>query len=189
MGILIGKRYALRNGIVVKITQINYENKLISGVDSRKEGYVWNLDGEYSCKAKHDLDIVSEYIEKENKMEQNMCDFSTVKVGDKVWANHLGWTEVTELVEDEFQVEEGDWFCFDGKINKADHFPAAFWDIPNIIAPPAPKRKVKKIIKGWINIYKSGKVYFYKSKILADDSQSGNRIACIHINEEYEVEE
>ncbi len=259
MEIKEGKRYILRNGIVVKITQINPLTGLTSGVDSLENGYIWNLNGEYACKVKHELDIVSEshfqkqnkmeiqegkryilkngnitgeidikpgsntnslysFIDKENcitftkhgecqydlpnlnivseldiireynEMERNICDFSNAKVGDKVWSIQCGDCVISKIRDGMFPIiTTGDstieflWYTINGNFRPTDKYPSLYWNNPNIIAPPAPMKNVKKIIEGWLNIYENGKVYFYKSKPEADKAATPFRIDCIHV--------
>lgn len=86
-------------------------------------------------------------------------DFRNAKVGDKVWRHASGWGEITSVTHDEdylLWVEfEGDCgsFTIDGRYCEDDISPTLFWDEIKFDIPERPKRKVKKVIEGWVNIY------------------------------------
>lgn len=52
------------------------------------------------------------------------------------------------------------------------------------------KKKVKKEVRGWLNVYPSGTTGLYSTREMADDfAVQSHRIACIEFVHEYEVEE
>jgi ribosomal protein L14E/L6E/L27E len=51
------------------------------------------------------------------------------------------------------------------------------------------KKKVKKTVERWINIYPGGSEYSFTTESLANISAGPTRIVCVHISKEYEVEE
>lgn len=120
--------------------------------------------------------------------------FRDVKVGDKCWTIQLGDAEIMEInTGDAYPLSIGNVkktfdYDLDGKLWKDDKVPSAFWSTPNIIPPPRPKRKVKKVIEGWINIYPGDVMYSSKEKAgeMRDDTHLGEPFFVHH---EYEVEE
>lgn len=59
---------------------------------------------------------------------------------------------------------------------------------PCITLISRPKKKVKKTLEAWANVYEAGTVpYTYKKD--ADLNASENRIACVRLTGEYEIEE
>lgn len=76
-----------------------------------------------------------------------------------------------------------DGFTIDGKIHN--------WQTePLLKLIKRPKNKIKKTFRGWMNVYKSPETAFvYPTKEIANKSANPDRIACIEINQEYEIEE
>lgn len=76
-------------------------------------------------------------------------------------------------------------FTIDGKLHK-DHTK------PLLVLVERPKRKVKKVLSGWVNVYSNKKSIPYDKK---DDADIGamlsleKRIACVEVKGEYEVDE
>lgn len=50
------------------------------------------------------------------------------------------------------------------------------------------KKKVKKTVERWINIYPGGSEYSFTTESLANISAGPTRIVCVHLSKEYEVE-
>lgn len=90
-------------------------------------------------------------------------DFSNVKINDEVFHLRYGKCVVSAVPK-----KQHDYFnitCIDaigkfdirltvtGRMNEFDLNPCVFWDEVKIVPPPKPKRKVEKIVEGWINIY------------------------------------
>ena len=83
-------------------------------------------------------------------MNNSGSDFSTVKVGDRLWLRdnfYEGWVEVVTIYPTCFKVSAGPsfehWLSKSGKW--ADDGPQVlFYDKVEIIPPPRPKRMVKK---------------------------------------------
>lgn len=61
--------------------------------------------------------------------------------------------------------------------------------IPDADGSDKPKKEVKKVLHGWMNVYDNTTSCVYFSKKDADRFQGHGRIACVEINQEYEVEE
>lgn len=137
-------------------------------------------------------------------MENN---FSGVRINDKVFHVIHGYGTVVGVVNNSFKAEfinKGNilfalWFLFDGKLNSLDRNPSVFWNEVIIIPPSKPKRKVEKIIKGWLNLYPSHIIekntivanssFLYQSERDADE-RSKNRLGeAVLITHKYTVEE
>lgn len=131
-------------------------------------------------------------------------DFSEVCSGDKVFHVMYGWGVVVAVEKATFRVkfsnEIQDYFWFNGKTNQSNYNPSIFWDEIIIIPPPKPKRKVEKIIEGWLNIYPNtsgdddvvaSSCHLYKSQKLADSLTDKTRRLgdAHHIIHKYTVEE
>ena len=135
-------------------------------------------------------------------------DFSGVKVGDKVFHVRYGWGSVSAVPKTDnsyFEIEYSDTFRFSiigftitGNTNKSDLNPSVFWDEVIITPPPKPKRKVEKIIKGWLNIYPGlnkdiigSACYLYQSQENADKEADKNRRLgkALYVIHNYTVEE
>ena len=59
---------------------------------------------------------------------------------------------------------------------------------PRFVKVEPPKKKVKKTIEAWVNVYDDRK-RFYDSKKEADEWAHSPRIACVKLTGEYETEE
>lgn len=127
--------------------------------------------------------------------------FKDAKVGDKVYSLIGGFGEITERtiylgisrlhIEFPYRKDEYD---LDGCLGGA-YDQVLFWDKPEIIAPPKPKRKEKRTIEGWVNVYEDGATRYYQT---LEEAQNGIRermnecvrkIACVRVTGEYEVEQ
>ena len=61
---------------------------------------------------------------------------------------------------------------------------------PRFVKVEPPKKKVKKTIEAWANVYKYGRVSRYNTKEEADwNADNSRRIACVKLTGEYEIEE
>ena len=90
-------------------------------------------------------------------------DFSNVKVNDMAFHVRYGWNIVSatpktnnSYFEITFTDNLGSFtikFTRTGRMDESDLNPCVFWNEVKIVAPPKPKRKVEKVIEGWINIY------------------------------------
>ena len=133
-------------------------------------------------------------------MKHNKPMFDAI-VGDKVWDVQRGWGNIIEIDPTSYYPivvrfvyenhDEVDTYMFDGRSKEIHKNPTLFWDEIKITPPPRPKRKVKKSIEGWANVYKHGRWwYFYEDKERADWADScGERVACVKLTGEYDVEE
>ena len=130
--------------------------------------------------------------------------FENAKVGDLVFWTMNGWCKILNIYNDEeFPVLVGGTDC-NGDIIKAKFtlcgrlypyykFPTLFPEdkVPQYYLDlcPRPKRKVKKTLEIWVNIFPDGGFTVYNSKKIADDLAVSTRIACIKMIGEYEEEE
>lgn len=73
-------------------------------------------------------------------------------------------------------------FTDDGRFHD-DH------SVPVLTLVERSTKKVKKTYSGWLNIYPSGGHGYHKERDKADFFADDDRIACIQIKGEYEVEE
>ena len=125
--------------------------------------------------------------------------FENAKIGDWVFWVKRGWRTITDvrmdltfpitIMCDRFKED----FMLDGRYSSSDKFPTLFPEdkVPQYYLDlcPKPKRKVKKIIEIWVNIYPDGKFNVYYSEELANKRASSERIGCAKLTGEYEVEE
>ena len=126
--------------------------------------------------------------------------FENARVGDRVWDAHYGWGKITGHRfngDPSLQVEFNSplrWGCirynFEG-VPSGGCSPSLFWDEVKFEAPVRPKRKVKKVIEGWYNMYLNGSMsYRHYTKQNALDCNRINAIGePVFIHHEYEVEE
>lgn len=87
--------------------------------------------------------------------------FRDAKPGQKVWCVLNGWGVIKSINKswgfpvrvyfEHIDYEVG--YTYDGKLFDNNKNPCLFWDEIQITPPPKPKRKVKKTIEGWANIY------------------------------------
>jgi len=131
----------------------------------------------------------------------NTTDFSSARVGDRVWEVRWGWGTVVSIKTDnsypvnvELDIGGGEFnFTFDGKFESTDLHPSLFWDKILFVVPPRPKRMVKKTLEGWVNVYPEDSplktFHFVKDRPHADGLAEQTRIACVHVTGEYEVED
>jgi hypothetical protein len=64
-----------------------------------------------------------------------------------------------------------------------------YWQFCRTCPETFQKKKVKKTVERWINIYPGGSEYSFTSESLANISAGPTRIVCVHLSKEYEVEE
>lgn len=108
-------------------------------------------------------DIVSNCIGGATKKQRTfrriikMQDFSSAKVGDKVWSIFDGDCHIKAIdTTSNWPIKAGtNSFLFNGKRQGCDAAPSLFWSNPNIIAPKKPKKVVKHKIERYINLYPS----------------------------------
>ena len=130
--------------------------------------------------------------------------FENAKVGDWVFWTTNGWCKILNIKHSErFPVlvegtdSDGDRievrFTLCGRLYTSDKFPTLFPEntVPQYYLDlcPRPKRKVKKTLEVWANIYPGGKFNVYSSEKLADKRAGSRRIGCAKLTGEYEVEE
>ena len=126
--------------------------------------------------------------------------FENAKVGDLVFCVKIGWGTIKEIrsefmhpISVSFELSANEEFMLDGRCSVADKLPTLF---PENMVPqyyldlcPRPKRKVKKTLEIWVNIFPDDGFTVYNSKKIADDLAVSTRIACVKMTGEYEVEE
>ena len=124
--------------------------------------------------------------------------FENAKVGDKVWDSVIGtWGYIKELkYGEEFSIIVH--FYGMGKeryytqkgVSSYGQNQILFWDEVKFEVPVRPKRKVKKKVKSWANIYDDGVVRTHAEPREALDNASHNAIkVAFPIEIEYEEEE
>lgn len=128
--------------------------------------------------------------------------FRDIKRGDKVWTPLFGWGVVSDVGESyayQILVTSIDGtnqarFRYDGSFCR-DNSQCLFWDEIPMTPPPRPKRKVKKVVEGWLNIFGPGQTecYLHPTKPGADDSiiNTGKKRLgdAAYVRHEFEVEE
>jgi hypothetical protein len=89
-----------------------------------------------------------------------MSDFSEARIGDRVWSSLYGWGEIVAFGDTgSFPItvvfDGGSIECFTlcGNYDTDHKYPSLFWDEIEIIPPSRPKRKVKKVVEGWIFLW------------------------------------
>jgi len=127
--------------------------------------------------------------------------FENARVGDKCWSIQLGDCVIIDTRQSlvyPIQVRNTTGtkvhsYTTTGHDLCTDHFPSLFWSKPVFEMPPQPKRVVKKVLHGWVNIYLSDTINciycIYATKAAATQAAGLDVIDCIEINQEYEVEE
>lgn len=124
-------------------------------------------------------------------------DLTGVRVGDKLWdAAEEEWVEVTSIGSATYPIvvrnKNGHFTActLSGLVCTDSGTPRYYWDKVKIIPPPRPKRKVKKTVELWVNVYNLDICAAHKSKEDADINASKDRLGeAHHIIHEYEVEE
>ena len=129
-----------------------------------------------------------------------MDDFSSVKVGDRLWlmsAAYNGWVVIKKNGSGEYPLyvhyegQDSYWGClnFSGQCVK-DGPQCLFWDEVIIIPPPKPKKKVTETLEGHVNVYPNHiGCYFYPTRKSAKDAATGDVTATVKVTGTYEVEE
>jgi len=115
-------------------------------------------------------DADCDFIENFNRTrrgEMPETTFENAKVGDNVWSIIHGWGKIVEICCDQFPNSRAKRFpiavqfshsreTFNTEGKQYDGcYQCLFWDEVKITPPERPKRKVKKVAEGWINIIKS----------------------------------
>lgn len=81
-------------------------------------------------------------------------------------------------------------YSLNGKLHENDQTQDLYFSKPEITAPPRPKKKVKKVIERYFNVYPNEiQSFSYFTNHEADLSAANHRIACVKLTGEYEVEE
>ena len=128
--------------------------------------------------------------------------FKDAKVGDRVWSDRWGWGQVTEIrsinsteypILVEFNVNgrhQFNTYTFSGRDYIHHIHPSLFWDEIAIISPPKPKRRVKKVLEGWVNMYiHSRGEWMWDTEEEAIENKSAGYATTVKMVGEYEVEE
>jgi len=120
--------------------------------------------------------------------------FENARVGDRVWSVEYGWGTVESVSKGVYPVV----VSFDCGIDvtytfsgmpRSSGLQTLFWDEVKIEAPPRPKRKSVKTVEVWMNLYPRGKATTHLEQYEADRRALSDRIACVKLTGEYEVEE
>ncbi len=80
-------------------------------------------------------------------------------------------------------------YLFDGRYFRDFREQCLFWRKPDFVVPEQPKRKVKKTLTGWLDVYPHHAEGLYQTRDAAESFALPGRIACVHISQGYEVEE
>ena len=136
----------------------------------------------------------------------NETTFENVRVKDKVWVdNYKVWGKVYSICKENIlypiTVQFRDPSCIHNNFlyenftytgyNKTSNLRRSlYWDeIPEPVAPPRPKRKIKKTIRRWILHSPEGVEFLYFNHQSADNATIGTQNICIEVTGEYEIEE
>lgn len=140
----------------------------------------------------------------------NETTFENARVGDRLWSSEYGWGKVIEILDishlkvyfDECtSLNQDSAFYSVLGIRNAGNYRTLFWDEVKFEAPPRPKRMVKKVVEGWVNIKNSMQggcwPYAIQCSIYKDSAEAlKNRTSGVEyfgkplfIHHEYEVEE
>ena len=137
----------------------------------------------------------------ENKIELlSPPYFADARVGDTIYSMVYGEGEIYSIKLDSTyplvcRFRNG--YCYSYALGgyEIQTYPhqSLFYSKPIFDLPPPPKRTVKKVAEGWINLYKSNGVFFemgriFDTKEAADATQQAGRLGeAIFIHHEYEV--
>jgi hypothetical protein len=123
---------------------------------------------------------------------KSATDFSKAKVGDKIWTIQGGDVLIQRIDKRPGEVytittSSEDVYNNEGYFLGSDKFPSAFWSNPHIVIPSPPKRKVKKVLCGWVNVnglgepgVRFGSIYKTKEDLMYCEVCKGYE--CIEIN-------
>jgi hypothetical protein len=133
----------------------------------------------------------------------NETTFENCRVGDIVWSITQGRGKIVNIQDicSDFPIcvlfDNGNSLTYTlGGLWQSTELQSLFWDEVKITAPPKPKRMVKKVVEGWVNIYT--KKYrngcfcgdIYPSQESAIEGAANDSIGKpLFIYYEYEVEE
>lgn len=127
--------------------------------------------------------------------------FVDARVGDSVYDMAYGKGRITRTITDTLYpigvcLENGHmhYYTLDGVYIGCGKNQTLFYSKPIFELPPPPKREVRKVIEGWINIYPSSSTQWtstiHKTEALADEAVLNDRLGKAHpIYHEYWVEE
>ena len=100
--------------------------------------------------------------------------FKNAKVGDPVYSLSGGWGNIIETEGSTYPIRVSfnkngidlkySTFTWDGKRFDDDITPDLYWDEPEIIVPPRPKRIVKHEVNVWVNHYSIGNICIHTKK-------------------------
>jgi len=129
---------------------------------------------------------------------KSVTDFSKARVGDLIWTIQDGDVLICQIdsnPSEEYPIitSKGNAYNNEGYFLETDKFPSAFWSNPHVVIPDPPKRKVKKVLHGWVKISEKdiwstrfGCIYRSKEDLLYCEECEESEI--VEINQEYEVE-
>lgn len=130
--------------------------------------------------------------------------FENAKVGDTIyhWEEphlivRMDTTCSFAVIPDDRKRNYGSGLTYDGK-EYEDEERGWFWlPVPKPVPPERPKRKVKKTVEGWLNVYRCvngtilpGKIHTTEAEARAHARPDSQTLAvAVHLTGEYEVEE
>ena len=126
------------------------------------------------------------------KDEVKMAYFDGIQVGDSVYRLNSSEKVRVIAVNDDFFGCDDRWeYNIQGEIRHSEELgQVVFWRPVFIDLPPRPKRKVKKVLDCWVNLYPGGLATNWPKKETADNHGSKHRLGeAVHIIHEYEEEE
>ena len=138
------------------------------------------------------------------ELEKEEVKVKKFNAGDLVFCLLFGWGKVDceDNNSESFCVVDVSFFNHvighftkDGKLMAGHKHPILFTrEEAEIKFPeyPAPKKKVKKNLERWANVYPGGEVVFFREKHLADMHEIqvvSTRVDCVKVEVHYEVEE
>ena len=136
--------------------------------------------------------------QKELEMKEKETTFENAKVGDDVWSPLFGVGRIVEIesVSEDYPIIVKPYnnpgrrvsFACSGQYLQSGN-QLLFWSEVKIEAPVRPKQKVKKMWKGWANVYED-QAHCHPTKAKAKSNAGFSVIAmAVPIEIEYEVEE
>ena len=172
-------RSDLKNGEV-------YTRENISSIDNScinikgKSGYI--SGGHYMTRFKLVKPVfTSEYFSALNEKDAEKYIGKVMEFADRRDIEKDKWTEGKYQ---KINQNKESFFTFESNIGENDSY-----QFMRTCPETFQKKKVKKTIECWGNIYKDILPFVYSTENIANNAQLKNRIACVKLTGEYEVEE
>ena len=111
----------------------------------------------------------------------NHQDFSSAREGDSLYSLRDGYVTVVSVNAGGIVAMDSggfnDTWSLRGFYVQSHVTPDLYWDKPEIVAPPKPKRLVERKFECWLNVYESGiKGYTHDSEDYADKCSDADRL-------------